>query len=155
MKLRLLVPETKKASMAETSIRRYLPRTSKYINVEAVYFKPEKNGDSSFKKNKDADKVLKLVPSQAHLIALDEKGDDVGTKTLLTKINNIYSSSPNVEIWILVGGPFGLDARVKKRANTLLRLSQLTFNSEVATAVLAEQVYRIFSLKHGHPYHNE
>lgn len=141
--------------MAETSLERYIPRASKYVNIDTVYFKPEKNGDSLFKKSKDEEKLLKLIPEQACLVVLDEKGTSLNTRQFLKQIDSLYLKYPSSTVWFLIGGPYGLGDKIKKRANLSVKLSDLTFNSEVATAVLAEQIYRIFSLKNGHPYHNE
>ena len=141
--------------MAAMSLDRYLPRTLKYVNIDTVYFKPEKNGDPSFKKNKDEEKFFRLISDQAYLIALDEKGTSLNTKQFLKQVEDIYLKASSATIFFLIGGPYGLGDKIKARADVTIKLSDLTFNSEVATAVLAEQIYRIFSLKNGHPYHNE
>jgi 23S rRNA (pseudouridine1915-N3)-methyltransferase len=59
------------------------------------------------------------------------------------------------EIVFAIGGTFGLDTKVKDTCMEKLSLSGLTFSHDLALCVLAEQIYRAYTILKGHPYHKE
>lgn len=155
MKVELLLPETKKMAMASVAVDRYVTRVNKFVSCSAKHFKTEKNGSPAYKIEKEEAEVLGKISDKDFLVLLDETGKDFRTLDLSKKIKDIGESQGGGKIIFLIGGPYGVSDKVKERANLKLKLSSLTFNAEVAVVVLAEQVYRIFSLIAGHPYHNE
>jgi 23S rRNA (pseudouridine1915-N3)-methyltransferase len=85
------------------------------------------------------------LPGNAHVIALDERGKDLTTKQFAGLLQR--------ETVFVIGGPDGLDAKIKQDAAMLLRLSSLTLPHALAQVVLLEQIYRAATLLTGHPYH--
>jgi 23S rRNA (pseudouridine1915-N3)-methyltransferase len=79
------------------------------------------------------------------VVALDERGKDVTTVQFAALLNE--------EAVFVIGGPDGLDEKIKKDAKLLLRLSSLTLPHALAQVVLIEQLYRAATLLKGHPYH--
>ena len=153
MNLYLILPESKKDSLSYISKNIFLKRIKSYVKTSILSFKPEKNGDVSFKQSKDEQKILKLVPKESRLIVCDESGLSLNTKKLLSKIEVLAEQKSSLVF--VIGGPYGLSQNLKKRADLIIKLSDLTMNSDLASAVLWEQLYRIFSLRAGHPYHND
>lgn len=85
------------------------------------------------------------LPRNLRVVALDEKGKDLTTEQFARLLRQ--------ETAFVIGGPDGLDEKVKKQAAMLLRLSSLTLPHALAQVVLLEQIYRAATLLTGHPYH--
>jgi 23S rRNA (pseudouridine1915-N3)-methyltransferase len=85
------------------------------------------------------------LPRNLRVVALDEKGKDLTTEQFARLLQQ--------ETAFVIGGPDGLDEKVKKQAAMLLRLSSLTLPHALAQVVLLEQIYRAATLLTGHPYH--
>ena len=85
------------------------------------------------------------LPRGARIVALDERGKDFTTVQ--------FSKLLSEETAFLIGGPDGLDDKLKNEAKFLLRLSSLTLPHALAQVVLLEQIYRAATLLTGHPYH--
>jgi len=86
-----------------------------------------------------------LISKGARVVALDERGKDFTTVQ--------FSKLLAEETAFVIGGPDGLDEKVKSEAKILLRLSSLTLPHALAQVVLLEQIYRAATLLTGHPYH--
>ena len=86
-----------------------------------------------------------VLPRKIRTVALDERGKDLTTVQ--------FAELLKAETAFLIGGPDGLDAKVKAGAFMLLRLSSLTLPHALAQVVLLEQIYRAATLLTGHPYH--
>jgi len=85
------------------------------------------------------------LPGNLRVVALDEKGKDLTTEQFARLLQQ--------ETAFVIGGPDGLDEKVKREAAMLLRLSSLTLPHALAQVVLLEQIYRAATLLTGHPYH--
>ncbi len=155
MKVELWCPEVKKMKMAGEATSRYIARTNKFIECRLNEFKTEKKGSSEYKVSKEESEILKKIDDKDFLIILDEKGHSKKSIELSAYIRKVREDLNIQKVVFLIGGPYGLGEKIKKRADFKLRLSELTFNSEVAIVVMSEQIYRIFSILSGHPYHNE
>ncbi|MBP5639622.1 MAG: 23S rRNA (pseudouridine(1915)-N(3))-methyltransferase RlmH [Victivallales bacterium] len=85
----------------------------------------------------------------AHIIVLSEEGKQFPTADFASYLNRL-----DCKCVFVIGGPYGLDASVKKRANLLWSLSPLTFTHEIARLLLFEQLFRCLNLNAGGHYHN-
>jgi 23S rRNA (pseudouridine1915-N3)-methyltransferase len=88
-----------------------------------------------------------VLPRNARLVALDERGKDYNTRQFAELLKS--------ETAFVIGGPDGLSPEVKAEAALLLRLSSLTLPHALAQVILLEQLYRAATLLTGHPYHRE
>jgi len=91
-----------------------------------------------------------LAPAD-RVIALDERGADWTTERLARQIDGWRGASEHVAF--VIGGPDGLADSIKSSADLLLRLSSLTLPHALARVMLAEQLYRAWSILANHPYH--
>jgi len=92
------------------------------------------------------DKALRAaLPRGARVVALDERGAERTTRQFAELLKS--------ETAFVIGGPDGLDARIRQEAALVLRLSSLTLPHALAQVVLLEQIYRAASILTGHPYH--
>ena len=85
------------------------------------------------------------LPKNSHVIALDERGKDLTTQQFAGLLQR--------ETVFVIGGPDGLDEKIKREAAMLLRLSSLTLPHALAQVILLEQIYRAATMLTGHPYH--
>ncbi len=86
-------------------------------------------------------------------IALDEHGQNLTTKQFsqILSIESIQSKT----IVLIIGGPDGLDPTFKAKCQRLIRISSMTLPHALVRVLLAEQLYRAWSILAGHPYHRE
>ena len=102
-------------------------------------------------KQAEAKLLLKDLPTNAYIVALDEHGKTLSSRELATTLR------PNADrpIVFIIGGADGLDESVHKSANLILSFGRMTLPHFLMRAVLAEQIYRIRTLWDGHPYHRD
>jgi len=87
------------------------------------------------------------------IVALDERGTAWTTRTLAEQLRRWSGQGANVAF--VIGSADGLDAAVKRQASAVVALSALTLPHGMVRVLLAEQIYRAFSLLSGHPYHRD
>ena len=116
------------------------PRKSKSENSERV-------------KKLEGAQLISAIPSQAHVIALDERGKNHSTKVLSEKLGNWFESHRRVAL--LVGGADGLSKECLAESHERWSLSAMTFPHALVRVIVAEQIYRAYSLLNNHPYHRE
>lgn len=101
----------------------------------------------------EATRLDAALPANCRRIALDEQGDALTTRQLAERLEKWMGGGSDVAF--LIGGPDGLDARIKHGAHEALRLSSLTLPHALVRVLLAEALYRAASIAKGHPYHRE
>jgi 23S rRNA (pseudouridine1915-N3)-methyltransferase len=103
--------------------------------------------------HEEGERMLALVPQGAHVVALLETGKPWSTKELARKLEGWMQLGAPVAL--LVGGPDGLSPDCVARANERWSLSSLTLPHGLVRVVVAEALYRAWSLLENHPYHRE
>jgi 23S rRNA (pseudouridine1915-N3)-methyltransferase len=101
--------------------------------------------------HKEAQRIDEQVPTGFHRVLLDEKGKDLSTIDLSKRLS--FWRDQALPVAIIIGGPDGVDPALKKSAHETLRLSSLTLPHPLVRIVLAEQIYRAWSILAHHPYH--
>lgn len=91
------------------------------------------------------------VPKGARIIALDEHGKDWTSVQLARQLESWQQDGRDVVF--VIGGADGLDAQFKARADQLIRVSSMTLPHGMVRVLLAEQLYRAWSITQNHPYH--
>jgi 23S rRNA (pseudouridine1915-N3)-methyltransferase len=84
-------------------------------------------------------------------VVLDERGRDIDTRELAQSLSRWRESGRSTAL--IIGGPDGLDAQLRSEAHETVRLSSLTLPHPMVRVLLAEQLYRAWSILAGHPYH--
>lgn len=100
---------------------------------------------------KEAEQLLAAIDDREQVVALDVKGKPWSTEQLAEQLRGWQMSGSNVAL--LVGGPDGLSPECLRRADQRWSLSNLTFPHPLVRVVVAEQLYRAWSLLNHHPYH--
>lgn len=101
----------------------------------------------------EAPRLEAAAPKGARRVLLDERGTRLTTVQLAERMNAWRGEGRDVVFFI--GGPDGLDPALKATADETLRLSDLTLPHAFVRVLLAEALYRAWSLAIGHPYHRE
>ena len=130
---------------------------SKYYPVEWSIIPLPKNAAMMSEpdlKKKEGEIVLEWLKKDDYLVALDERGKQLSSEALADFIMKRTNESTK-NLVFLVGGAFGLDETVLKRANYQWSLSQLTFPHQLVRLILAEQVYRACTIIRNEKYHHK
>ena len=96
-------------------------------------------------------RIEAALPKGGRVIALDEHGAHMTTLQLSQQLSIWQQHGGDVSF--VIGGADGLDAEFKKNADMLLRLSNMTLPHGMVRVILAEQLYRAWSILRNHPYH--
>jgi 23S rRNA (pseudouridine1915-N3)-methyltransferase len=99
----------------------------------------------------EATRIEAQLPAGCRRIALDELGDAPTTRQLAQRLAKWMTNGGDVAF--IIGGPDGLDPRIKSTAHETMRLSSLTLPHALVRVILAEALYRAASVLKGHPYH--
>jgi len=99
----------------------------------------------------EAERLRAGIPKDAVTVVLDEHGKAVTTREFAAFIERFEQTT--TRLVFLIGGPDGLDPKLKSESQQLLRLSSMTLPHGMARVILAEQLYRARSLLNHHPYH--
>ena len=134
----------------------YARRMPPEIRIELVELKPEERGagkNAEKAKAIEGERLLAALPEGGMLIALDERGKSVSTRGLSVMLSGWMRDASRPVF--AIGGADGLSEAVKERADKLVSLSELTLPHGLVRVVLAEQLYRAWSILARHPYHRE
>lgn len=96
-------------------------------------------------------RIEATIPKGARIIALDEHGKDLTSVQLAQKLTQWQQDGGDVVF--VIGGADGLDAEFKQKADMMIRISSLTLPHGMVRVLLAEQLYRAWSITQNHPYH--
>ena len=131
----------------------YLKRIGKYSKASVKQFKDSRQKDVSQRKAEEAQMLLSKLNTSDHLILLDETGRSLSSKKWSRQLNDVWLRKKRTVF--LIGGAFGVDESIFKRAQEVIKLSSLTFPHEMAHLILTEQLYRGFTILNGEKYHHE
>ncbi len=139
----------------ERACAEYLKRMPREVSVEIIEIKPDKRAsgkNSKVVQEAEAARILEAAGKDL-LIVLDEHGQEVTTTQLAQRMENWLAGGRDVAL--VIGGADGLHASLKQKADWLWSLSKLTMPHGMVRVVLAEQLYRAWTVIQNHPYHRE
>ena len=138
-------------------VEEFTSRISKYYPVEWTLIPLPKNAGMMSEmdlKKKEGLIVLDWLNKDDYLAALDERGKQMTSEGLADFIQKRSNESCK-NLVFLIGGAFGLDEAILKRANFKWSLSQLVFPHQLVRLILAEQVYRACTILRNEKYHHK
>ena len=130
---------------------RRLPPECALRLVEIPAARRGKNADIARIVRDESERLLTAVPKAATVVALEVGGRSWSTEQLARRLDDWMGSGQDLAL--LVGGPDGLGESARKAASQLWSLSPLTLPHPLVRVVLAEQLYRAWSILRNHPYH--
>ena len=154
MLLRIVAVGQRVPDWAQTAWDDYAKRFPPEIRVELKAVKTEPRGSKTLETLYAAERtrIETAIPKGARVVALDERGDALGTQALARRLT-LWQEQGDVAL--LIGGPDGLDPALREGAHERIRLSDLTLPHAFARVLLIEQLYRAWSINAKHPYHRE
>lgn len=147
MRIRLIVAGKPALAYAKAGVDEYLKRLSRFGSYELVIVKAGSSDDVSAR--------LLERSEGCYRIALDERGESLGTREFASKLATIAACGDIKTVAFLIGAADGHNDTLRTAADQLLALSSFTLQHELALLVLLEQLYRTASLQSGSPYHRD
>jgi len=154
MKIQVLAIGQKMPDWVLQAVEEYTRRMPQHARVDFRELAAEhrgKNADIRRIMEREGERLLEALPRDAYVIALDRTGKQLGTLDWAEQMKGWMSGGRDIAI--LIGGPDGLPAQVLQRSDAVWSLSQLTFAHPLVRVLLAEQLYRAWSVTENHPYH--
>lgn len=156
MKIKLIAVGTKMPSWVTQAFFEYQRRFPKDMPLELVEIpagKRGKNADIARILHKEGQAMLAAVPHNYKIVTLDIPGKPWDTKQLAMQLESWKLDGRNIAI--LIGGPEGLAPECKQKAQQSWSLSPLTLPHPLVRVIMAESLYRAWSITANHPYHRE
>ncbi len=156
MKLCLAAVGQRQPAWTETAYEDFAKRFPPDLRLElkAVKAEPRTTGKTAAQMMAaEAQRMEAACPKGARRVVLDERGTRHTTVALAERLQAWQHDGRDVVF--LVGGPDGLDPALKATADETWRLSDLTLPHAFVRVLLAEALYRAWSVSDGHPYHRE
>jgi 23S rRNA (pseudouridine1915-N3)-methyltransferase len=154
MRIVLATVARKPPSWVREGFEEYVKRLPPQLTLNRIEVKPLSRVDSESAesaKRREAERLREVIPGKARVIALDEHGNGWSTLELSTQLQRWMEDGRDVAL--LVGGADGLDAAILKSADAVWSLSRLTLPHAFVQVIVAEQIYRAWSVLNNHPYH--
>jgi 23S rRNA (pseudouridine1915-N3)-methyltransferase len=131
----------------------YAARLSWPLHVQEIELRGgAARGNAAGRRAAEAKRLMATVPREAIMVALDEKGTTMDSAAFAARLA-AWRDGGRREIAFLIGGPDGLDPRVRSSADLMLSLGTMTWPHLLVRALLVEQLYRAQQILAGHPYH--
>lgn len=154
MHIHLIAVGTRMPDWVRAGFHDYATRLPRECRLHLIDIPPNKRGKNSDIKQllqKEGERILAAVPPKTRIIALDVAGQQWNTEQLASQLAIWLNSGRDVAL--LLGGPEGLAGECRARAEQTWSLSRLTFPHLLVRILVAEQLYRAWSILNNHPYH--
>lgn len=154
MKINLIAIGTRMPSWVNDAVTTYqqrLPRDYQLNIIEIAAVKRDKNTDINAALIKESNALMDKCSSNTITIALDRLGQAITTQQLATELQQWHDQSQDINI--LIGGPEGIHPDTLAQLPKQWSLSKLTLPHPLVRVMVAEQLYRAYSIIVGHPYH--
>jgi 23S rRNA (pseudouridine1915-N3)-methyltransferase len=138
-------PKTENATL----LHDFLKRLPKQVQLKWQFVR-HGNGSPEASKQQEAESILRSIPVKSIVILLDEHGKQLSSPQLAQLIFH-----KGQDCTLIIGGAYGVTDSVKKRSQMVWSLGKLVYPHQLVRIILAEQIYRAYSIHIGHPYHHE
>jgi 23S rRNA (pseudouridine1915-N3)-methyltransferase len=153
VRLRLIWVGKTQETWVKAGIDEYAARIRRYTPLEIVEAKEEKGAVPDLMRQREGERVMKLLPKGSQLILLDETGQQL-TSTEFAALTGRYRDNSTQELCFVIGGAYGFSPELRSLAETSIALSKMTFTHQMIRPFFLEQLYRAFTILHGEGYHH-
>jgi 23S rRNA (pseudouridine1915-N3)-methyltransferase len=155
VKLFLVAVGQRQPAWADTAYEDFAKRFPPEMRLELKAVKAETRGSKTAEQlmAAEAARIEAALPKGVRRVVLDERGERLTTVQLSARMKAWMHDGRDVAL--VIGGPDGLDATLKQSADETLRLSDLTLPHAFVRVLLAEALYRAWTVMVNHPYHRE
>ncbi len=154
MRISIIAVGSKMPGWVDQAVQDYgvrMPRELKLQWREIPLARRGKDNNTEALCRREGEQILKAIPAGDQVIALDGRGASWSTEQLAKKLGDWQMSGDNYSL--LIGGPDGLSPPCLARATQRWSLSNLTLPHPLVRVLLAEQLYRAWTITVNHPYH--
>ena len=156
MKILILLTGKTEEGWIKTGFELYLKRLQHYCTIETIEIPASKNSgklSSTEQCKAEAELQLAKISSGDRLLLADEKGKEFSSVEFAAWIEK-QQVAGHKRMVFLIGGPYGFSQEVLLRADAKISFSQMTFSHQMVRPILAEQLYRAFTIIRGEKYHH-
>ena len=154
MRIHLLAVGTRMPAWADAAYEDFSRRLPPECRLELKEIAPgrrSKADDAARAMAAEAERLRAALPKNARVIALEQGGRECSSEDLARQLQRWLQDGRDVAL--LIGGPDGLAPDIRGRAESGLSLSRMTLPHALARVVIAEQLYRAWTILKNHPYH--
>ncbi len=156
MHIRLIAVGDRQPAWVDDAFKIYLqrfPRQWKFRLDRIPTARRSKNSQASKAIAAESEHILARIDAPERAVLLDERGRQMTSQEFATSLSDWQSDGR--DLCFVIGGPDGVSAECRERADYVWSLSKLTLPHGMARILFAEQLYRAWSLQSGHPYHRD
>lgn len=134
-------------------IEEYSGRIRRYNQLVIAEAKEEKGGVAELMREREGERLARLIPKNSRLILLDERGDGMTSPEFAGFLARSRDSGVS-DLVFAIGGPYGFSDGFRGRADKTIALSRMTLTHQMVRVFLLEQIYRGFTIINNEPYHH-
>jgi 23S rRNA (pseudouridine1915-N3)-methyltransferase len=149
--VRVLAVGKKHEAWVSDGITRYEQRLRKPFDASWQLL-PHSSREGEAARAEESDRILSKLDRDAFVLLLDERGRNLDSPELARTLQGAFDGGRAVSV--VIGGAYGVDDRVRQRADLVWSLSKLVFPHQLVRLILAEQLYRAQEITGGRPYHH-
>jgi 23S rRNA (pseudouridine1915-N3)-methyltransferase len=153
VKIRLLWVGKTQEEWVRRGIDEYAGRIRRYSPLEMAEAKEEKGAAATAMREKEGERLARLLPRNPRLILLDQRGEEM-TSPAFAELLARYRDDGVTDLVFAIGGAYGFSESFLARADRTLALSRMTFTHQMVRVFLLEQIYRGFTIINNEPYHH-
>jgi 23S rRNA (pseudouridine1915-N3)-methyltransferase len=155
MRISIIAIGHKLPAWIQSGYEEYAKRMPPEARLDLIELKPEDRANRTVTKvlETEATRIESAMPRQAELIVLDERGSMITTRELASMLTEWMRTG--VSPCFVIGSADGIAPSLKQRARKTIALSGLTLPHAMVRVMLAEALYRAWTLNQNHPYHRE
>ncbi|GFO58522.1 ribosomal RNA large subunit methyltransferase H [Geomonas silvestris] len=154
MRLKLLWVGKTQEAWVKTGIEEYAGRIKRYCPLEILEAREEKGAQAAVMRERECERLVKLLPKGAKLVVLDERGDQLTSPELANFLTKQRDQGTQ-DLVFAIGGAYGFTDGFRSQAFKAISLSKMTLTHQMVRVFLLEQIYRGFTIMNGEPYHHE
>jgi len=152
MPIKIITIGKKHDNWVGIGLETYQKRLKRPFNIEWLVFPNSKQSGSESRKD-EAGRILASINVDDYVVLLDETGRNITSTELSKLIKERLDKSKNIVF--IIGGSYGVDEAIFKRADYVWSLSKLVFPHQIVRLLLVEQIYRSQEISKNNPYHHE
>jgi 23S rRNA (pseudouridine1915-N3)-methyltransferase len=154
VRLKLLWVGKTQEPWVRAGIEEYAGRIRRYLPLEILEAREEKGAAAPAMRDRECERLAKLLPKGARLVVLDERGEQMSSPEFAAFLSRSRDQGTS-DLVFAIGGAYGFSDGFRGQAFKSISLSRMTLTHQMVRVFLLEQIYRGFTIINGEPYHHE